>query len=60
MKELRNEARETLKHLFAYVEHDDRSVTVYSGGYHCNSWNRFDPEFITDDINVAIDYLYPQ
>lgn len=62
MEELRNKAIETLKNggWLTTVAEGERQVSVYSDGYYCSSSDRFDPEFTTKDINIAVDYLYPQ
>ena len=60
LEELREKARQILtsgKWLSSITE-GERSVCVYSDGLHCSSWNRFDPEFTTTDIEEAINYLY--
>lgn len=41
------------------VSYGEREVTVCADGLDCHSSDRFDPEFTTDDVNVAVDYLYP-
>lgn len=38
---------------------DNRAISRYSSGIHCESLNRYDPEFVTDDIEVALNYIYP-
>lgn len=62
MEELRNKAIEILKNggWLTAITKGERTVSVYSDGYYCSSLDRFDPEFITKDINDAVDYLYPQ
>lgn len=62
MMELRENAMEILKEgkWLASVSYGSRTVTVVSDGYECSSSERFDPEFTTQDINVAINYLYPE
>lgn len=61
LEELRNKAKETLsKGWLSTVRVGDRSVCCYSDGFHCESWDRFDPEFTTLDIDEAINYLYPE
>lgn len=42
------------------ISEGERSVTIFSDGLHCSSWDRFDPEFTTNDIEVAVNYLYPE
>ena len=61
MKELRNKAKETLQNgkWLESVSYDNRTVTVVSNGYECSSSDRFDAEFTTQNIDEAIDYLYP-
>lgn len=62
MSELREKAMKILKEgkWLASVSYGNRTVTVVSDGYECSSSERFDPEFTTQDINVAINYLYPE
>lgn len=62
MMELREKAMKILKEgkWLASISYGNRTVTVVSDGYECSSSERFDPEFTTQDINVAIDYLYPE
>lgn len=61
-QELRNKVTDKLKNggWLTTVTEGERTVSVYSNGYHCSSADRFDVEFTTKDINVAVDYLYPQ
>lgn len=61
MEELRNKAKETLQNgkWLESVTYGERTVTIVSNGYECNSFDHFDAEFTTQDIDVAIDYLYP-
>lgn len=61
MEELRINAKETLQNgkWLTSVSYDNRTVTIVSNGYECSSSDRFDAEFTTQDIDVAIDYLYP-
>lgn len=62
MAENRNEAREILakKKWMSFVKHDNREVWVLSdGSYDCTSFDIFDPEFNTTDIEIALNYLYP-
>lgn len=62
MMELREKAMEILKEgkWLSGVSYNNRTVTVVNDGYECSSFERFDPEFTTQDINVAINYLYPE
>lgn len=61
MEYLRIKAKETLQNgkWLESVSYDNRTVTIVSNGYECSSSDRFDAEFTTQDIDVAIDYLYP-
>lgn len=61
MEELRNKTKGTLKNgkWLTSVSYYDRTVTVVSNGYECSSSDRFDQEFTTENLDVAIDYLYP-
>ena len=61
MEELRNKAKETLQNgkWLESVTYDNRTVTIVSNGYECSSFDRFDAEFTTQNIDDAIDYLYP-
>ena len=61
MEELRNKAIKTLKNggWLTTITEGERQVSVYSDGYYCKSLDRFDPEFTTKNINIAVDYLYP-
>lgn len=61
MEELRNKAKETLQNgkWLESVTYGERTVTVVSNGYECSSFDRFDAEFTTQNIDDAIDYLYP-
>ena len=38
---------------------DEREIYRCSDGIHCNSWNKFDHEFVTNEIETALDYIYP-
>lgn len=42
------------------ISEGERSVTVYENGLYCTSVNCFDPEFTTNNIEVAINYLYTE
>lgn len=44
----------------ASISEGERSVTIFLDGLHCSSWNCSDPEFTTDNIEVAVNYLYPE
>lgn len=61
MEYLRNKAKETLQNgkWLTSVSYDNRTVTIVSNGYECSSYDRFDAEFTTKNIDDAIDYLYP-
>ena len=62
LEELRKKAYELFnsnKWMTTILE-GERSVTIYSDGLRCSSINRFDPEFTTDNIDVAVNYLYPE
>lgn len=61
MQELRNKAKETLQNgkWLESVTYGERTVTIVSNGYECSSFDRFDAEFTTQNIDDAIDYLYP-
>ena len=61
MEYLRVKAKETLQNgkWLESVSYDNRTVTIVYNGYECSSSDRFDAEFTTQDIDVAIDYLYP-
>ena len=61
MEYLRVKAKETLQNgkWLESASYDNRTVTIVSNGYECSSSDRFDAEFTTQDIDVAIDYLYP-
>lgn len=61
MEYLRIKVKETLQNgkWLESVSYDNRTVTIVSNGYECSSSDRFDAEFTTQDIDVAIDYLYP-
>lgn len=62
MEELRENAREILStgKWLESVSYGERTVMITSNGYECSSSERFDPEFTTQDINIAINYLYPE
>ena len=62
MEELREEARKILTDgkWLSVVEAGDREVQVNWNGFYCHSWDRFDPEFVTTDIEEAISFLYPE
>ena len=62
LESLRSNAREILKDKkwLSSVQADEREVTVYTDGYHCESSSKFDVEFVTNDVEEAINYLYPQ
>lgn len=62
LKELRESAREILKSgkWLASVSYGERTVVIMNNGYECSNSERFDPEFVTQDINIAINYLYPE
>ena len=62
MEEKRDKARAILakKEWMSFIEYDNRHVVVLSdGSYDCLSYDRFDPEFRTTNIEVALDYLFP-
>jgi hypothetical protein len=44
----------------ASISEGKRSVTVCSDGLYCSSMDCFDPEFTTDNIDEAVNYLYPE
>lgn len=44
----------------ASISEGERCVTIYENGLCCSSMNCFDPEFTTNDIDVAVNYLYPE
>lgn len=62
LEELRKKAYELLNSnkWMASISEGERCVTVYEDGLYCSSMNRFDPEFTTDNIDVAVNYLYPE
>lgn len=62
LEELRKKAYELLNSnkWMASISEGEKSVTVYSDGLYCSSMNRFDHEFFTNDIEVAVNYLYPE
>lgn len=62
LEELREKARQILNNgkWLSVVKSDDREVQINHDGFFCHSWNRFDSEFTTNDIEEAINYLYPE
>lgn len=62
LEELRKKAYElfTSNKWMASISEGERSVIIFSDGLYCSSMNRFDPEFTTDNIEVAVNYLYPE
>lgn len=62
LKELREKAYELFSSnkWMSSISEGERSVIVYSDGLYCSSINRFDPNFTTDNIEVAVNYLYPE
>ena len=60
LEELRAKTKESLESEFSAAFAGDRKVFNSIDGFICESWNEFDPEFITQDIEVAINYLYPE
>lgn len=62
MRELRENAREILStgKWLESVSCEERTVTIIRDGYECSSSDRFDPEFTTQDMDIAINYLYPE
>lgn len=60
LKKQRNEAKEKLNHWLGSVSNAERTVTRVSNGYDCNSYNRYDIEFLTVNLNDALNYLYPE
>lgn len=57
---LREKAKEKLSHWLGSVTNDERTVTKVCDGYNCTSCSRYDMEFSTDSIEVALNYLYPE
>lgn len=62
LEELRKKAYELFNSnkWMASISEGERRVTVYENGLCCSSMNRFDPEFTTNNIDVAVNYLYPE
>lgn len=56
--ELRVKATEKLSNWLGTASYGEREVVRYSDGYHCNEWDSH-LEFTTQDINVALDFLFP-
>ena len=42
------------------ISEGERNVTVYEDGLCCSSMNQYDLEFTTNNIEEAINYLYPE
>mgnify|MGYP004532121975 CR=1 FL=1 len=57
-EELREKATENLSHWMGPASYDNREVVRYSDGYMCNEWDSH-LEFKTQDIKVALDFLFP-
>ena len=57
-EELRKEATKNLSHWLGAAKYDNREVTRYSDHYECNEIDSHF-EFTTQDINVALDFLFP-
>ena len=57
-EELRKQATEKLSHWLGSASYGNREVVRYSDGYDCNEWDSH-LEFTTQDINVALDFLFP-
>lgn len=62
LKELREKAYKILSSYkwLSAVRNGDREVQINDNGFYCHSRNRFDYEFITNDIEEAVNYLYPE
>ena len=57
-EELRKQAVKKLSHWMGSASYDNREVVRYSDGYNCNECDSH-LEFTTQDINVALDFLFP-
>ena len=62
LKELRKKAQEIFSSnkWMASITEGERNVCVHSDGLYCSSMNQYDPEFTTNNIEEAINYLYPE
>lgn len=62
LEELRKNAYKILNsgEWLSTVQEGDREVRVSYGSFYCYSRNNFDPELRTNDIEEAINYLYPE
>lgn len=58
-EELRKQAIEKLSNWMGSASYDNREVVRYSDGYNCNEWDSH-LEFTTQDINVALEFLFPE
>lgn len=54
----RENAKEKLSHWMGSVSYRNREVVKYSDCYDCNDWDSH-LEFKTQNINDALDFLYP-
>lgn len=57
-EELRQKAKQKLSDWMETFSYDEREVIKYSDGYYCNDWNS-NLKFKTPDINIALDFLFP-
>jgi len=62
LEKLRNNARKLFNSnkWMSSISEGERSVLICSNGLYCSSINQYDPEFTTDNIDEAINYLYPE
>lgn len=44
----------------AFISEGDRTATIMSDGLYCSSIDKFDPEFTTNSVDIAVNYLYPE
>lgn len=62
LEELRKKAQEIFNSnkWLASITEGERTVSIYSDGLYCSSTNQYDLEFTTNNIEEAINYLYPE
>lgn len=57
-EDLKDEARETLSHVWGFVRYDNREVTNYGNDFNCFDWNGM--EFNTEDLETTLHFLFPE
>lgn len=58
--EERERAKKTLSHFLGTVHYDNREVMKCTDGYHCYEDSRCGFDFITESLDEALRFLFPE